>query len=285
MILIAPKSVTLESSNVPESLYIEYDRRTTYVLDDYVYVTLDKDGVTEITPHKIYKALAGTTGDYPPDNIAKWQDLGGTNRWKMFDEFLNTQTELATAINVEIDVSNCDKIGLFNVDADSITILIYDNSDSSLIQTYTKDMTGITSVVVPIYIYADVTADITISKTGTAKCGACSPGLSTYFGTTQWGVTPKFIDYSIKSEGAYGVYVSEGAWAKEIDGETLFNRENIDNIYEDLVNARGQIVMIDSNENDTGYRLLHAMGYIDDWTIVDMSPSLAKLEMIFMGVI
>jgi len=47
------------------------------------------------TPHEIYKSLADTNaGNYPPDNAAKWSLIGATNRWKMFDGFVNTQQRI-----------------------------------------------------------------------------------------------------------------------------------------------------------------------------------------------
>ena len=286
MRLIYPKGVILKSSNVTETLYSEYDYTgaTNYVLNDYVYVSYESNGTTERTPHKIYKCLAATTA-YPPDNLTKWQDEGGSNKWAMFDEFLNTQTENATSIIVGIDASNCDRFFLFNMDADSVTAVLTDNGTAAVVQTDVYDVSDQQSLIREIYIYADATLTLTIAKTGTAKCGLCQAGWSTYLGKTQWGANPGMTDYSIKSAGTYGTYVSEGQWSKDLDFELYFDRVNIDDVYEDLTGARGILVAIEGNGDDTNYETLRLFGFINDWEITDFSPSLAKIDINFQGVI
>lgn len=287
MRIIFPKTIILESSNVSESLYSEYDYSggTSYPANTRVYVSYEPDGVTERVPHKVFKALSYSTNKYPPDNPLSWEDQGGSNRWKMFDDFLNTQTENSDSIVVEIDASNCDRICFFNLDAETISIKLTDNETSTVLIDGSYDVSDKLSLILTIYIYPDATAKITISKTGTAKCGACIPGWSTYLGDTQWGITPGMTDYSIKDIGPNGVYISEGAWSKDIDLTTLFRRVNIPNVFFTLVDARGVLVGVECNGTDTNYNLLRGYGYIENWEITDFNPKVAQLNMTFRGVI
>ena len=99
MRLVKLKDIELLYSNVSENLYSEWDSSTTYNTGDRVYVTKESDGTTERTPHEIYESLAdNNTGNYPPDNPDKWGFISATNRWKMFDQYVNTQTENDTTM-------------------------------------------------------------------------------------------------------------------------------------------------------------------------------------------
>jgi len=115
--------ISLIYSSVAGSTYAEWSSSTTYATGDTVKVTLASDGVTERTPHEEYESLADSnTGNYPPDNPDKWQLLGATNRWKMFDDYVNTQTEDTTDIVVEIDSSNTNIVGLFNLQGETVRL-------------------------------------------------------------------------------------------------------------------------------------------------------------------
>lgn len=92
--------------------------------------------VAENTPHEIYKSLADANEDnYPPDYPAKWSLLGATNKWKMFDAFVNTQTEDSDPIIVELDPCGADCVGLFRLEGTKVTLTL-----SSL--EYTQDYYG-----------------------------------------------------------------------------------------------------------------------------------------------
>ncbi len=127
MIVAELKDITSITSNVTEALYSEWLVGTSYIADNYVYVTLNEAASAEVTPHKIYKALGATTGDYPPDNPSDWSDQGATNKWKMFDGSVTSQTVFADEIEVEVDSSDTNVVGLFNMVGSEVTLtLIHD---------------------------------------------------------------------------------------------------------------------------------------------------------------
>lgn len=108
----------LTSSDVPEDDYAEYVPATVYLTGTKVLVIG--------TVHKIYESLADANqGNYPPDNPAKWLDLGYDNRWRMFDGFVSTATTQADKITVTLQVAgNVDSIVLLNVLATSVKITV-----------------------------------------------------------------------------------------------------------------------------------------------------------------
>lgn len=122
MRVAALSDIDLLSSNITEALHSEWLVGTPYVATNKVYVTLDSTATTEVTPHRIYEAIGATTGDYPPDNPSEWSDSGATNRWKMFDGSITSQSANASSIEVEIDSSDSDVVGIFNIVSDNIEL-------------------------------------------------------------------------------------------------------------------------------------------------------------------
>jgi hypothetical protein len=112
----------LESSTIPESTLSEYSSSTTYALDDQVKVSFESDGTTPRYPVEEYTSLvASNVGNYPPDNPTKWQLDGASNRWKMFDGYVGTYSEAIEEIEVEIDSSRQNMVGLFGLQAKEVT--------------------------------------------------------------------------------------------------------------------------------------------------------------------
>ena len=120
MRVTTPNTINLLSSNVSESLHSEWDSGVTYSTGDRVYVTLESDGTTERTPHRIFESTAGSnTGNYPPDSPSQWVLVGSTNRWRMFDEFVSSQTANSGGIDVTVQTQG-DRLAMLDVDANSV---------------------------------------------------------------------------------------------------------------------------------------------------------------------
>lgn len=123
MRIITLNDIILDSSSVPEDQYNggatpdgEYNPATSYSTDQIVYYT-------GATPHRVYKSLDNSNqGNTPPDSPTKWGDLGATDRWRMFDEFMNTKTTDTSPLEVSVDASNMDTVGLFNLTGSSISL-------------------------------------------------------------------------------------------------------------------------------------------------------------------
>lgn len=211
---------------------------------------------------------------------------------KMFDDYLNSQTTYPDLIEVRIEFNNCDRVGLFNIDAKSIDFELTDNDTSAVVMTKTVDLEMTDGeyyqwVIEPIFIYADATLKISIHYLGgTAKCGKCSVGLSSYIGTTQYGSKPGFSDYSIKAINEFGqAYLLQGNWAKNNDIPLAVPTEITDAVYEDLAAVRGALCMFEGNENDSGYEVLRVFGYLQDWKLVLSGPTMCFAALTIKGVI
>ena len=116
-------NVLLESSDVAASSLDEYASGTTYSTNDEKKVSFESDGMTPRYPVEEYTSLADSnTGNYPPNNPAKWSLTGASNRWAMFDDFVGTQTDNSDNIEVEVDSSQTNMVGLFRLQAKTVTL-------------------------------------------------------------------------------------------------------------------------------------------------------------------
>jgi len=217
----------------------------------------------------------------------------GDNQTYMFDGTLNRQTENPDLIEVEIDFSNCDRIALFNLDATSVDIELTDHGTSAIVQSKSIDLETSLSgeyseyIVEPMYIYADATLKISIHNLGSdAKCGVCAIGLSTFIGATRYGVKIGFVDYSIKDTNEFGqTYLAQGNWAKSPEIQTIVDYDTIEAVYEDLTDARGRLVILEGNQDDTDFEALRVYGFLEDWRIRIDNKSVAWANMTIRGVI
>ena len=126
MRLIKPVEITpakLISSNVPETDYPAWSVSATYDIGDRV-----------LLDHHIYEALAIVAAGVKPgaevvdkDHPAKWQDRGMDNRWRMFDDKVESLTANPGTIEVRIRPGAViNSMALFNLQGKSVTITMID---------------------------------------------------------------------------------------------------------------------------------------------------------------
>lgn len=223
MDVVIPHSITLNSSNiaVDSDGETEYASGTSYAIGDRVLLTKESDGTTERTPHEIYESLtASNSGNYPPDNPTDWLLVGKTNRWKMFDEFVSSQSENTGTIEVELAVSRAGKLVMTGLVASSVRIVVEANSqtisdetisllDDGISDWYEYFFADIEYQDVVIYdlsaLYLNATVTVTIDNgTNTAKCGNFIVGTDYYLGDAKFGAGVGIRDYSVKETNDFG---------------------------------------------------------------------------------
>lgn len=93
-VIVAP--AMLVSSTVPEDDYPEWATGTTYAKDDRVIIAAQ---------HKVYQSLAAANVGNNPTAVTaepKWIEVGSTNRWKVFDKSVSSQTKRAGSISYRL---------------------------------------------------------------------------------------------------------------------------------------------------------------------------------------
>ena len=287
MKLIPPQKITLNSSNVAESDLSEWLSGTTYNVGDQVYVTLAEDGLTEVTPHKIYESLTSSnTGNYPGGDPTNWLDTGATNRWKMFDDYVSSQTENPDSIQVNLTPeSYVDTLALFGLAGTEVTVVcssggtVVDTQTISLVSENVSNwfdyfFSGFeftrTAVIAVPGLYSSMTIDVTITYTGdTAKCGHCALGLSQFLGKTQYAPTSSINDYSAKETNDFGeTYLNQRAFAKTLSADLYLASGAVDKVINSLTAVRSTPCIWQFNNSGTEYETLVIFGFYKDFDVV-----------------
>lgn len=117
MIIVKPETITdakLTTTNVAETTPALWSSGTTYSIGNEVRYN-----------HRVYESLQNSNLNNQPDiSPTFWLDTGATNRFKMFDAVVSTQTSNANNIDVTITPGVAiTAVVLFNVDAASIRVV------------------------------------------------------------------------------------------------------------------------------------------------------------------
>lgn len=213
--------------------YAEWNSGTTYTEGDIVISAATHRTYQSLQASNLNKPLVtaeGVTNDW-------WLDIGATNRWKMFDQSVTSQTSNPESIEVELQAAGrVDSVALLNVDGATATItmtdavdgVVYDEtfslvSANGIIDWYSYFFEPIERlvdfVVTGMPPYANAVVDVVIDDPGTnARLGALVIGQSKELGVTQYGASVGIQDYSRKERDQFGNYnVVERAFSKRAD--------------------------------------------------------------------
>jgi hypothetical protein len=138
----AVTDATLTSSTIPEDDFAVYNAATTYA------ASTDGSPVKVIYEHVIWESVqGGNTGNTPSvANVAWWTKLLATNRWSVFDGYIQNQSTRAESAQwVVTPTSITTSISLFNIIGASVTITVTDPTDG-LVYDETFDLTDNTGV-------------------------------------------------------------------------------------------------------------------------------------------
>ena len=281
-----------------------YDAAATY---------LDGDQVQISTPqiHKVYESLvSANVGNYPPTDVLattpKWLELDATNRWKVFDNKVGSQTSQATTITYKITPGlQINSIALLNLDAAEVVIVMTDPTDgvvyNQTISLLKTDITGggsidwysyffssfskITDVVrldIPPYLSAVI--DITVNYTGsTAKVGTIVLGVKTSLGTMKYSPSVGITDYSTKTADVFGNYtILERAWSKKVKCSLIVPNTWVDDVLNILAYYRSTLLVWIGSED---YTSLMVYGFYKSFDIVIPYPNFAECSLEIEGLI
>jgi hypothetical protein len=287
--------ITLESSSVAASTLDEFDYTgsTTYNTGDEVKVSYESNGTTEKTPVIEYEAIAdGITTEYPPDNPTKWSETGTSNRWKMFDDYLNTTTEDTDDIEVSVASVATDLVGLFNLQASSVTFELI--RDSVVLKSETINLKIIpgngwyswlhdpydykTKALWSYTKYTDGTLTVTLSPyAGKVKCGSMIIGSQVYLGQTRYNPRVGIDDYSIiTTDSLDRTYLVQGNYADRADITMWLNNTQIDRVRRKLASIRAEACIYDLNNEKSDYDSLRILGYYKNFDITILGPTVSQ---------
>lgn len=294
MNVIKPVTITdamLLSSSVPETDYAAWNSGTTYAI-----------GERAIKGHKIWESLQGSNTNHDPltdtSDPPFWLEVSSTNRWRMFDETVNSQTTATSSIVVEVQPGAINAVGLIELSGASAKVELLDGSTVVYSQTQTIDNTILLDwydyffeaydpasalVFENVPSYLGGTVRITIEGPGTVGCGGAVFGTSYDIGEAQRGAAAGVIDYSRKDTNPFGVTkVLERAYSKRATLSLMVATSRIRRQQALLASLRATpCLWVGVPEDAQTYAPLVIYGYWRDFQIEIAYPmkSLCSLEL------
>lgn len=209
-------------------------------------------GNTAATAHSLYVSLqAGNTNKALTDT-AWWLPAGSTNRWRMFDEVVGSQTIDADRITVVLtSTKRITALALFNIDAaemrvtqtDPIDGVVYDKTISLISRNGINNLWRWAfgdierrrqKVLTDLPPYSGAQITITLSNPGNSvKCGALVVGRSRSYGQSLAGLTVGSQDYSRKDRDAFGnAIIVKRPFSRRNSIEVLVPNDLVDGLIE-----------------------------------------------------
>lgn len=250
MNIIKPIDFILVDTTVADSSYSAWNSTTAYAIGANVVYT----------NHGEYRAITANTNKIPSDNPSDWQFLGTTNRWKCFDQFLNTQTIATDSMQYTLSAYDLQAIFIGNLtNLLNVRIEIISNIDSSILEDVTlsgsreaKDwyeyfFGTLSGGAYRTLLYERTTLDRDVSVRFTAT-GPGEIGIGTFIigtkkniGALQYGFSLSTLDYStVMTDTSNGItYLSKGNSVKLLSGTAFIPTVLSDACYDDLVEIQG----------------------------------------------
>lgn len=302
MRLIPLQDITLSASNVSASTYNEWSAsHGTYNVGDNVKITNATSGLEN--EYECLVTHTAATDKNPEDDTTDWLYLGASNKWKMFDGYVNTQTEKATSIEVTVaGESHVDSIVFFDLHASSVQVVT--KSGTTTISDETIDLSQDiadwyeyffadyefrSDIYVEVSgLYPTLTIEVTINAIGSsdAKCGMLCLGRGKHLGNTQYAPNIGIEDYSAKATNAFGeTYLNQRAYSKKVSADLWLDSGQIDVVNKALAAARSTACVWQFNNPSlmnaaTDYESLIIYGFFADFSIVleGVTKSACSLE-------
>lgn len=207
------------------------------------------DRVQDPVQHREYESAADNNSGKQLSNVGWWLDKGPTNRWRMFDQSIGTQTVVGEVLEVDVLVaSRVNAVTLLNVEAAAAQITAFVGDRQVYDRTFQLTAaSGITDwysyFFEPIELLSDlVVTDLpTFSRMkvrvrltrpgGMVKIGALIVGQLKDLGLVEEGVTVRLTDFSRKEVDEFGnASLVPRAFARKLDARVLVDKDRVDSV-------------------------------------------------------
>lgn len=227
-------------------------------------------------------------------NTKYWLDCGMDNRWDMFDNSITSQTTNASEVIVAIipGAQRVDSVVGMNCAASKASVAFTDLTTGNV--TYSANVTLVSNsgiqnwydymykpiVQLPEFVVSGIPLGLSTSSivlvrlaisSGNAKCGGLVLGLGEDIGLTEWGAKVGTIDYSLKTQDAFGNYqITPRVFSKRGDFTVQVPTSSVDYLQNLLAQYRATpIVYIGSNSSSgsTQFNAALIYGFYKDFEI------------------
>jgi len=279
---------TLISSNAPVENYPEWDNSNTYNTGDKV-----------IHNNKIWESAVDNNNTEPTEDNINWVFISWTNPYRCVDEYINTQTENDSDIVMEFNITKVNGIALFNVEASSIIIEVYDAYGNLILTKEQSAVIGVSNwkdyffeelekvdrFFFPLAFIFQGKIKLTIKKAEKARVGMIIIGYLQDLGLTLQGINAGIDDYSKKQVDKNGnIYLTKGNYRDTLDCKVFLYNIDFSTAKHRLVRLRGEPVLWVATEKDI-YRELLVYGYYENFSFAINNNITNELRLTLRGLV
>jgi hypothetical protein len=269
-------------------LYPVYSAGTTYDADDKV------EHDTKLWRAKVSGALgipvSGSEWELVVTDYSeqKWQEVGPSNKYAMFDSQTSTQTESGSPLTVVLDTGMINSLALVGLKGTKVTVVAASNGtemfrqivelDAAVItdwyQYYFEESAQVTEVVmegVPPYSVTRVT--VTLEGSGNVLLGGILFGTLYTIGDTEYGATAGITDYSVKETDEFGTttFVKRD-FAKRMSARMMLDNVQLRKVQNVLSELRATPCVWVGTDDDT-YSPLVVYGFYREFSLEISYPT------------
>ena len=302
MKVVRPVVITdtmLISSSVAEDDYAAWAGGTTYAVGDRV-----------IRAHIVWESLAASNIGHDPSanpvngsGVPYWLEVSSTNRWRMFDATVNSQTTASGEVVVELQPGAINAVGAIELEGSTIRVQLFDGATLVYDRIQNIDNTPIddwydyffeprdpaASVLfegVPSYMAGRVVITIANPSGGAVACGGVVLGAVHELGGLQPGATSGITDYSRKTTNDFGVTsIVERPFSKRSSMRLWLTTAEVRRTYGLLSGLRATPSLWVGDEDTFTYAPLVIYGYFRDFQIEIPGPVISYCSIEIEGMI
>jgi len=283
----------LISHSIAEDDYTAWSSVTSYSVGDRC-----------IQNHKVYEALQAGTNHSPAADSSTtpyWLEVQSVNRWRMFDQQVNSASTATTSITFTLQPGAINAIAFVELTGSAVRVQVLDGSTSVYDVTQAIDSTPLESWQdyffggydlsaalvfenVPQYLTGQVV--VTISGTGTVSCGGALFGALYELGETQFGASAGITDYSSKSTNVYGVTkIVRRAFSKRASTKLMLDSTALRRVQTLLANLRATPCLWVGADDTQTFAPLVVYGYWRDFALEIAYPRTSYCSLEIEGMI
>jgi hypothetical protein len=255
---------------------------------------------------RLYKVIVASTTDNPTVGVTltppSWQDIGAINRFKMFDQVVNTQTTRTGLIDVSILPGTIiNALAMFDLNGVTTTITMTDpvegvvftetkslQDNTIIIDWYSYFFESITTVSDVVFLglpaYGGATIRIQVNAgAATAAIGEVVIGRQRNLGVTNFGTSVSILDYSRKETDEFGNTVVETRpFSKRADFDVTVETGAVAAVQKALADIRTTPTVFIGDE-DRAETIVY--GFYRGFNIVISTPSISDCSIEVEGLI
>ncbi len=257
---------------------------------------------------KVYEALADVAAGVEPGaemvtatSPAKWFDLGYSNRWKMFDDRVESRTTSTFSLEFCIAPGQVvNAVAMLNLKGRSVTVSITDPLEGEVYRRtdplldagvdnwydwYFAPIPEITDVAMldlPSYGTADVRVTVE-NPEGPVSVGHFVIGKLVNIGVTEYGSSVGISDFSRKGKDDFGNYqVVERSFSKRAEFDVLIDTDKVGSIQRELASLRAKPVVWVGNDDMEATIIF---GFYQDFDITISGPEVSDAVITIEGLV